>query len=237
MQVNSVRRELVFDNSKIKIASVLAVATIIAASFAGLFMASYSDARSDFEVSDAELKAATEAEFAKLSAEYDQKMMAEYGITYAEYNLLMSYFFNKAVYITVEDGEPVAYFVESIDKGKTMTDSELRGDRLRIYIDTVSMAMLVSAGINGFTTALGALLGTVALPGIGTLSGGALGAIIGLFAGTTLSGLYQFVTEQYHADNGIWIDITIRGHFEVFGHRVYYPLPPFMWKLNGYGAQ
>ena len=140
-------------------------------------------------------------------------MLAEYGITYAEYNAFMNYLSDKAIYLTVENGEPVAYFVESINKGKTMTDSELRGDQLRIYIDTVSMSMLVSAGAGGFAAALGALIGIAA------------------------TGLYQFVVEQLSLDNGIWIDITVRGHFTVFGHTTYYYLPPFRWGLAGYDAQ
>lgn len=149
----------------------------------------------------------------------------------------MNYLSDKASYLTVENGEPVAYFVESIDKGKTMIDSELRGDQLRIYIDTVSMAMLTSAGITGFTAALGFLIGSVTLPGIGTLSGAAVGAIIGIFGSSILSGVYQFVVEQQSLDNGIWMDITVRGRFTAFGNKIYYYLPPAIWSLAGYGAQ
>lgn len=72
---------------------------------------------------------------------------------------------------------------------------------------------------SGFTTILGALIGSVVLPGgIGTLSDAAVGAIIGVIAGTALSGLYQFTVEQEALDNGIWIDLTVRGHFTVLGH-------------------
>jgi len=187
----------------------------------------------DYEPSDEELQTAIQEEFAKLSAEYDSQLLAEYGITYAEYNAIMDYLSDKAIYLTVENGEPVAYFVESIDKGKTMTDSELRGDQLRIYIDTVSMSILVAAGAGGFATALGALIGTVVFPGIGTIGG----ALIGVIIGAAAAGIYQFVVEQYYLDNGIWIDITVRGHFTVFGSKIYYSLPPPMWSLAGYGAQ
>lgn len=119
--------------------------------------------------------------------------------------------------------------------GKTMIDSELRGDQLRLYIDSVSMAILVSAGIDGFATALGALIGGVVVPGVGAVPG----AAIGLALGSGLSGIYQFVCEQNDLGNGIWIDITVRGHFTnpITHNMTYYPLPVFMWKLNGYGAQ
>lgn len=196
----------------------------------------YSSVGNDSKPSDEELQAAIQEEFSKLSAEYDSQMMAEYGITYAEYSAIMDYLSDKAIYLTVENGEPVAYFVESIDKGKTMTDSELRGDQLRIYIDTVSMSMLVSAGAGGFAAALGAIIGTVAIPipGIGTISGAVLAGVI---VGVAAAGLYQFVSEQYALDHGIWIDITVQGHFTVFGSKIYYPLPPALWSLAGYGAQ
>lgn len=190
----------------------------------------------DYEPSDEELQTAIQEEFAKLSAEYDSQLLAEYGITYAEYNAIMDYLSDKAIYLTVENGEPVAYFVESIDKGKTMIDSELRGDQLRIYIDTVSMSMLVSAGAGGFAAALGALIGSVVIPipGIGAIAGA---TVAGLIVGVVAAGLYQFVVEQYYLDNGIWIDITVRGHFTVFGSKIYYSLPPPLWSLAGYGAQ
>ncbi len=196
----------------------------------------YSGVVNDSEPSDEELQTAIHEEFSKLSAEYDSQMMAEYGITYAEYNAIMDYLSDKAIYLTVENGEPVAYFVESIDKGKTMIDSELRGDQLRIYIDTVSMSMLVSAGAGGFAAALGALIGSVVIPipGIGAIAGA---TVAGLIVGVVAAGLYQFVVEQYYLDNGIWIDITVRGHFTVFGSKIYYSLPPPLWSLAGYGAQ
>ncbi len=92
-------------------------------------------------------------------------MMAEYGITYAEYNAAMDYLSDKAISITTENGKLVAHIVESTDKGKTMIDSEIRNDQLRIYIDTVSMAGLTSAGITRFTATLGTLIGSVAFPG------------------------------------------------------------------------
>jgi len=187
----------------------------------------------DSEPSDEELQTAIQEEVSKLSAKYDSQMLTEYGITYAEYYAVMDYLSDKAIYLTVENGEPVAYFIESIDKGKTMTDSELRGDQLRIYIDTVSMATLVAAGVSGFTAALGALIGTVVFPGVGTITG----ALIGVIIGAAAAGIYQFVVEQYALDNGIWIDLTVRGHFTVFGHKIYYPLPPYLWSLAGYGAQ
>lgn len=191
----------------------------------------------DYEPSDEELQTAIQEEFSKLSAEYDSQLLAECGITYAEYNALMDYLSDKAIYLTVENGEPVAYFVESIDKGKTMTDSELRGDKVRIYIDTVSMSMLVSAGVGGYMAVLGLLIGGVTLPIIGPISGPVLGALLGVIIGTAAAGLYQFISEQYSLDHGIWIDLTVRGHFTVFGQTIYYPLPPPLWSLAGYGAQ
>lgn len=196
-----------------------------------------SDIGNDYEPSDEELQAAIQEEFAKLSAEYDPQMLAEYGITYAEYNALMDYLSDKAIYLTVENGEPVAYLIESIDKGKTMIDSELRGDQIRIYIDTVSMSMLVTAGVGGYMAVLGLLIGSVTLPVIGTISGPLLGALLGVIVGTAAAGLYQFISEQYALDHGIWIDLTVRGHFTVFGQTIYYPLPPVAWGLAGYGAQ
>lgn len=190
----------------------------------------------DYGPSDEELQAAIQEEFAKLSAEYDSQLLAEYGITYAEYNAIMDYLSDKAIYLTVENGEPVAYFVESIDKGKTMTDSELRGDKVRIYIDTVSMSILVTAGSEGLGIALGALIGsvTIPIPIIGPIVGA---TIVGIIVGVTAAGLYQFISEQYALDHGIWIDLTVRGHFTVFGQTIYYPLPPPLWSLAGYGAQ
>lgn len=237
MRFKSKQSIVVCENSKTKTASLFAVMVIIAASTAGLCWTSSSDAENDSEISDEELQVAIQEEFAELSAEYDSQMMAEYGITYAEYDAAMDYLSDKAIYITVENGEPVAYFIESIDKGKTMTDSELRGDQLRIYIDTVSMSGLTSMGITGFTTALGALIGSVYLPGIGTLSGTAVGFIVGFIGGAMLSAFYQFVVEQEALDNGIWLDITVRGHFTILGHTMYYNLPTNMWSIAGYGKQ
>lgn len=77
---------------------------------------------------------------------------------------------------------------KSGNNGKTMTDSELRGDCLRIYIDSVSMSVLVNAGAEGLTTALGALPGSMVLPGVGALGGGALGAIIGAMLSGSVGG-------------------------------------------------
>ena len=65
----------------------------------------------------------------------------------------------------------------------------------------------------------------------------ALGAIIGAMLSGSVGGLYQYIVEQYNIDNGIWFDIVVRGHVNVFGHKIYYMLPPFLWHLDGYGAQ
>ena len=165
MRFNSKQLIVACENSKTKTASLFAVIVIVTASTAGLWWAGSSAAENDFEISDEELQVAIQDKFAELSAEYDSQMMAEYGITYAEYNAAMDYLSDKAIYITTENGELVAHIVESIDKGKTMTDSELRNDKLRIYIDTVSMSGLTSAGITIFTATLGTLIGSVAFPG------------------------------------------------------------------------
>jgi len=165
---------------------------IIAASTAGLWWAGSSSAENDSEISDEDLQAAIQDEFAKLSAEYDSEMMAEYGITYSEYNAIMDYFADKAIYITTENGELVAYLVESIDKGKTMTDSELHNDQIRIYIDTVTMSGLTSGGFAAFTTLLGGVIGS-AVGGIGALAGLSAGFVVGILGSAVLGALYQYM--------------------------------------------
>jgi len=70
-----------------------------------------------------------------------------------------------------------------------------------------------------------------------SLSCATVGFIIRLVGGSMLSAFYQFVVEQEALDNGIWLDITVRGHFTILGHTIYYNLPPYIWSIAGYGKQ
>lgn len=189
------------------------------------------------DAGEADIQSAIDEKMAAIAEEYNSIMLEEYGITYEVYCTAMDYLADKAIYICAEGGELSIQIIDSIDRGKTFTDSYMHGDCMRIYIDTVSMSILSSVGITGFTAALGAMLGSVTLPGIGTLSGAAVGAILGVAIGGALSGLYTFMTEQLALDNGIWLDLRVRGHFDIFGNTIYYNLPAVLWFLDGYGAQ
>lgn len=117
-----------------------------------------------------------------------------------------------------------------------MIDSELDGDYLTIYIDTVTMEKLRSVGSYGLSAALGSILGSVVAPGWGSIGGAIAGVILSLLADDLVGQLYDFLFDEKAQKNGIWLKLKVRGHFTVpfFNYDYYYKVYP---QFEGYGAQ
>ena len=107
--------------------------------------------------------------------EFDKGIGEEYGITYEEYAYAMSMVMGRTLSITCVDGELRAELSEPTRAGHF--GAELSGHYLYIYLDSVSVSMILTGSGMVIGAAIGALLGSV-FPGLGTLAGGAVGSVI-----------------------------------------------------------
>ena len=135
----------------------------------------------------------------------------EYGINYDDYVLIMSVIMGSSISITSENGIVNVEFAEQSRSGSF--GAELHGHDLYIYLDSVSVSMIMSGGAAAIGAAIGAAVGSV-VPALGTVLGGAAGAII---LAAIEGGLTTAIMEGLDWQDGIVAIVKIMDSYSIFG--------------------
>lgn len=152
------------------------------------------------------------AEYLNDTAEdFNSTIGKEYGINYDDYVLIMSAIIGGSISITSENGIVNVEFAEQIRSGSF--GAELHGHNLYIYLDSVSVSMILSGGAAAIGAAIGAAVGSV-VPVLGTVLGGAMGAII---LAAIEGGLTTAIMEGLDWQDGIVAIVKIMSSYSIFG--------------------
>lgn len=143
------------------------------------------------------------------------------GITEQEMKDVLAELGSSAIYLISDDsGILKAEITEITEKGRLRVDTTYDG--LRIYLDSVSVAAIMSGG----SAAVGAAIGSL-IPVVGTVAGAVIFAIV---AGAVTAA----ITEGLNWSNGIVVNVKLVNHHILFGVDIPLPTTP---KIAGVSSQ
>lgn len=160
--------------------------------------------------SDTKLQEIVDEKIASVAEDFDATIGKEYGITYEEYAYAINLLAGRSISVSSSDGVPQAKLSEPMRNGQF--GAELHGHYLYVYLDSVSVSMILSGSAAVVGAAIGAAVGSV-VPALGTLLGGGLGLFL---VATIESALVTAIMEGLNITNGIVAVFKVIDTYKIF---------------------